>query len=147
MREYEVRFPSGGDGVRITQHYWNRYRGQPVTASSRPRPITRKKPHPWDTPNEEVKPEATLAFAGKGDFVPGDWCRRCKLKATCKARAEWYLDFSESYLSAGAYAAREREQLRKMEKAMDGVGWTAAIITGLLVLLVVTVQIGKRFYG
>lgn len=44
-------------------------------------------------------------------------------------------------------AAREREQLRKMEKAMDGVGWTAAIITGLLILLVIMVQIGKRFYG
>ena len=45
------------------------------------------------------------------------------------------------------HAAREREQLRKMEKAMDGVGWTAAIITGLLILLVIMVQIGKRFYG
>ena len=45
------------------------------------------------------------------------------------------------------HAAREREQLRKMEKAMDGVGWTAAIITGLLILLVIIVQVGKRFYG
>ncbi len=44
-------------------------------------------------------------------------------------------------------AAREREQLRKVEKAMDGVGWTVLVIAGLLVLLVVTVQIGKRFYG
>jgi len=75
--------------MRITQHYWNRYK------SNRPRPITREEPRTWDTPN----------------------------------------------------AAREREQLRKMEKAMDGVGWTAAIITGLLILLVIMVQIGKRFYG
>ena len=45
------------------------------------------------------------------------------------------------------HATREREQLRKMEKAMDGVGWTAAIITGLLILLVIIVQVGKRFYG
>ena len=44
-------------------------------------------------------------------------------------------------------AARERARLQKMEKAMDGVGWTAAIITGLLILLVIMVQIGKRFYG
>ena len=44
-------------------------------------------------------------------------------------------------------AAREREQLRKMENAMDGVGWTAAIITWLLILLVIIVQVGKRFYG
>ena len=45
------------------------------------------------------------------------------------------------------HAAREREQLRKVENAMDGVGWTAAIITGLLILLVIMVQVGKRFYG
>ena len=73
--------------MRITQHYWNRYKVQPAS--------TREEPRTWDTPN----------------------------------------------------AAREREQLRKVEKAMDGVGWTAAIITGLLILLVIMVQIGKRFYG
>ncbi|MGB4018172.1 MAG: hypothetical protein WBK78_01620 [Syntrophomonadaceae bacterium] len=44
-------------------------------------------------------------------------------------------------------AAREREQLRKMEKAMDGVGWTAAIITGLVLLLVVIIETGRRLYG
>ena len=81
--------------MRITQHYWNRYKGEPVSRVNRPRPITQEEPCTWDTPN----------------------------------------------------AAREREQLRKMEKAMDGIGWTAAIITGLLILLVVTVQIGKRLYG
>ena len=45
------------------------------------------------------------------------------------------------------HAARERARLQKMEKTMDGVGWTAAIITGLLILLVIMTQIGKRFYG
>ena len=65
--------------------------------------------------------------------------------------------YTWDYMSPGrlvAYAdpepaeqQKKREQLRKMEKAMDGVGWTAAIITGLLILLVIMVQIGKRFYG
>jgi len=67
--------------VRITQHYWNRYKVQPASKSNRPRPIT-----------------------------------------------------------------REREQIRKMENAMDGVGWTALVIAGLLILLVIIVQVGKRFY-
>lgn len=40
-----------------------------------------------------------------------------------------------------------REQLRKMEKAMDGVGWTALVVTGLLILAVIYVQCGKYFYG
>ena len=44
-------------------------------------------------------------------------------------------------------AAREREQLRKVEKAMDGVGWTVLVIAGLLAVLVIIVQCGKRFYG
>ena len=44
-------------------------------------------------------------------------------------------------------AAREREQLRKMENAMDGVGKIALVIAGLLAVLVIIVQVGKRFYG
>ncbi len=80
---------------RITQHYWNRYKVQPVSRTNRPRRIAREEPRSWDTLN----------------------------------------------------AARERAKLRKMEKAMDRVGWTAAVIAGLLILLVITVQIGKRFYG
>ena len=36
-----------------------------------------------------VKPTAALAWEGKGDFCPGDWCDSgfCPAKATCKARA------------------------------------------------------------
>ncbi|MBG9544630.1 phage protein [Cytobacillus firmus] len=36
----------------------------------------------------EVKPKADLAFKGEGDFVPGEHCRFCKVKANCRARAE-----------------------------------------------------------
>lgn len=37
---------------------------------------------------EEIKPIAQKAFAGEGDFVPGDHCKFCKVKATCRARKE-----------------------------------------------------------
>ena len=80
--------------MRITQHYWNRYKDQPASKSNPARPITREEPT-WNTP----------------------------------------------------HAAREREQLRKMEKAMDGVGRIALVIAGLLAVLVIIVQVGKRFYG
>lgn len=33
-----------------------------------------------------VAPAAKLAWEGKGDKVPGDWCRFCKIAATCRAR-------------------------------------------------------------
>ncbi|MDQ0154179.1 DUF2800 domain-containing protein [Robertmurraya andreesenii] len=34
-----------------------------------------------------VRPRAELAFKGEGDFVAGDHCRFCKVRATCRARA------------------------------------------------------------
>lgn len=37
-----------------------------------------------------VKPKATLAFAGLGNFNPGDHCRFCRAKAQCRARAGIY---------------------------------------------------------
>lgn len=38
--------------------------------------------------NTVVKPKAELAFKGEGVFIAGDHCRFCKVKATCRARAE-----------------------------------------------------------
>ncbi|TCL35622.1 uncharacterized protein DUF2800 [Anaerospora hongkongensis] len=35
-----------------------------------------------------VRPAAQLAFAGKGEFNPGDHCKWCLAKANCKARAD-----------------------------------------------------------
>lgn len=34
-----------------------------------------------------VKPAAAMAYSGDGEFNPGDHCRWCKVKATCRARA------------------------------------------------------------
>lgn len=36
---------------------------------------------------ETAAPAAKLAYAGEGSFQPGDWCRFCKAKARCSARA------------------------------------------------------------
>lgn len=44
----------------------------------------------WAT--EELIPKAKLAFAGEGDYVPGDHCRFCRAKATCKALADYNLE-------------------------------------------------------
>jgi hypothetical protein len=47
-----------------------------------------------------LAPAAKLAVAGKGEFQAGDHCKFCKVKATCRARAEYNLginnkDFQE----------------------------------------------------
>ena len=57
-----------------------------------------------------LKPLATLAFAGKGEFKVGDHCRFCRAKAVCKANANENLelakyDFAESILLNDAEVA------------------------------------------
>lgn len=37
-----------------------------------------------------IKPTAELAFAGKGEFKAGEWCRFCRARGNCRARAEDY---------------------------------------------------------
>lgn len=48
---------------------------------------------------EGIKPKAQAAFDGTGSFCAGEWCRFCKGKAECRARAEYYAGFSQ-YLNA-----------------------------------------------
>lgn len=42
----------------------------------------------YDWAEKQLKPKAHLAFEGKGDYAAGDWCRFCKAKVDCRARAE-----------------------------------------------------------
>ena len=44
---------------------------------------------------ESIKPIAQKAFAGLGEFKPGDHCRFCKGRAQCKARADMYSAFED----------------------------------------------------
>ena len=43
----------------------------------------------------EVKPNAERAFAGEGEFNPGEHCKFCKVKGSCRARAENYLSLEK----------------------------------------------------
>ena len=49
-----------------------------------------------DWAENTVKPIAALAFEGKGEQTPGEWCRFCKIKADCQARADQNLAFIEA---------------------------------------------------
>lgn len=44
---------------------------------------------------ESIKPIAKEAYDGPGKFCPGDHCRFCKGKAQCRARADYFMEFSE----------------------------------------------------
>ncbi len=45
--------------------------------------------------DEILKPAAQLAFAGAGEFKCGDWCKFCKVKQTCRKRAEHNLELAK----------------------------------------------------
>jgi hypothetical protein len=36
----------------------------------------------------ELRPKAKLAFAGEGEYLPGEWCMFCRAADKCRARAE-----------------------------------------------------------
>lgn len=42
-----------------------------------------------------VAPKAKKAWAGSGDFIPGDWCQFCKAKAQCRARSDYNTELAK----------------------------------------------------
>ncbi|GHU75387.1 hypothetical protein AGMMS49992_19260 [Clostridia bacterium] len=44
---------------------------------------------------DTLKPIAALAYAGKGDFVPGEHCRFCRAAMTCRVRADEQLSLAK----------------------------------------------------
>lgn len=42
----------------------------------------------------ELKPKAKLAWEGKGEFNPGKHCQFCKVKANCKANADYQMQLA-----------------------------------------------------
>jgi len=47
--------------------------------------------------DKKVKNKAKLAFNGKGDTNPGEWCMFCKFKGQCKARSKYLKDIYEMH--------------------------------------------------
>lgn len=46
---------------------------------------------------EEIRPIATLAFSGGGDFKEGDWCRFCKVNGNCRVRAGVFQELENGF--------------------------------------------------
>lgn len=74
--------------------------------------------------DEFIRPRAAIAFEGGGEFCAGDHCQFCKIKATCRARAEVNLELARyefespallSYEEIGEILAKA-EQLQKWAK-------------------------------
>jgi len=49
----------------------------------------------YDWAETELKPKAQRAFNGEGEYCSGEWCRFCKAKNVCRARAEKNLQLAQ----------------------------------------------------
>lgn len=74
-----------------------------------------------------LKPKAELAAKGEGDFIPGSWCRFCKARNTCRARAESFLEFARMEFQPPALLSDE-EVAEVMEKADEISKWASEVM-------------------
>ena len=55
-----------------------------------------------DWANYYVKPKAKKAWAGSGEFLPGEWCQFCRAKAQCRARSDFNSELAKLEFRAPA---------------------------------------------
>ena len=74
----------------------------------------------------ELRPKAELAEKGEGEFCAGEHCRFCKVKATCRKRAEYNLTLAQ-YDFAPAATLGDTEIEAILEKADALTAWAADV--------------------
>lgn len=75
---------------------------------------------------EELIPKAEFAIRGEGEFQCGSWCRFCKAKNTCRARAEEYLKLAQMEFQPPALLTDE-EVVDVLKVADDLAKWAADV--------------------
>jgi hypothetical protein len=75
---------------------------------------------------ESIKPIAQKAFAGEGDFVPGEHCKFCRAKATCRARAEQFSSLAD-FVSLKPPLLTNDEVGQMLEKGQHVETWIKAL--------------------
>lgn len=76
---------------------------------------------------EVLKPKAELAAKGEGEFISGSWCRFCKARNTCRARAESFLELAKMEFQPPALLSDE-EVAEVMEKADELSRWASDVM-------------------
>lgn len=75
-----------------------------------------------DWANYFIKPKAKKAWAGSGEFLPGDHCQFCKAKAQCRARADFNTELAKQEFKAPPLLSEE-ELINVLAKAQDLRTW------------------------
>lgn len=72
--------------------------------------------------NEVLAPTAQLAYVGEGEFKAGDHCTFCKVKATCRKRAEYNLELAKYDFEMPA-TLDDTEIAAILEKVDEMISW------------------------
>jgi hypothetical protein len=75
-----------------------------------------------DWANYFVKPKAKRAWAGTGEFLPGEHCQFCRAKATCRARSDFNTELTRLEFREPALLTEE-EVCSVLSKAQDLRTW------------------------
>lgn len=73
-----------------------------------------------------LEPAAKLAAKGEGEYKAGDHCRFCKIKATCRKRAEYNLELAR-YDFAVPSTLQDEEIEAVLSKADELVNWAGDV--------------------
>lgn len=76
--------------------------------------------------NEVLKPRGAMALMGAGEFAAGSWCRFCKARNQCRARAEEFLSLAQMEFRAPALLADD-ELAQVLTKADELSRWAQDI--------------------
>ena len=76
--------------------------------------------------NYYVKAKAKKAWAGSGEFLPGEWCQFCKAKAQCRARSDFNSELARMEFRAPALLDEE-EVAQVLSKAQSLRTWAADV--------------------
>lgn len=74
-----------------------------------------------------LKPKAELAFKGKGDFQPGDWCRFCRAAVRCRARADENMKLAK-YEFANPNMLLDEDIAEILKSVSDLTSWAKDIV-------------------
>lgn len=92
---------------------------------------------------EELKPKAAMADKGEGEYTPGSWCRFCKARNQCRARAESFLELAKMEFQPPALLSDE-EIAEVMQQAGELSRWASDVMAYAEAM---AINEGKHFDG
>ena len=103
--------------------------------------ITAEELYQWA--QEELRPKAEMASKGEGEYTPGSWCRFCKARNQCRARAESFLELARMEFRPPALLSNE-EIAEVMAQADELSRWASDVMA---YATAAAIEEGRHFEG